>query len=60
MPTLRAMEIIDELEPHVRHVYTGAIGDPGTCNMDSNVAIVIVGAWELLLFFRRRRDRLRF
>ncbi|HAA04792.1 MAG TPA: aminodeoxychorismate/anthranilate synthase component I, partial [Syntrophobacteraceae bacterium] len=25
-PKVRAMEIIDELEPHVRHVYTGSIG----------------------------------
>lgn len=25
-PKIRAMEIIDELEPHRRHVYTGAIG----------------------------------
>jgi len=34
------MEIIDELEPHVRHVYTGAIGYlGGHGNMDLNVAI---------------------
>jgi para-aminobenzoate synthetase component 1 len=34
------MEIIDELEPHVRHVYTGAIGYLGWHdNMDLNVAI---------------------
>ncbi|MEJ2672716.1 MAG: anthranilate synthase component I family protein [Deltaproteobacteria bacterium] len=26
-PKIRAMEIIDELEPHVRHVYCGAIGN---------------------------------
>ncbi len=25
-PKIRAMEIIDELEPHRRHIYTGAIG----------------------------------
>ncbi len=39
-PKIRAMEIIDELEPHVRHVYTGAIGYlGGHGNMDLNVAI---------------------
>lgn len=39
-PKIRAMEIIDELEPHVRHAYTGAIGYIGFHNnMDLNVAI---------------------
>jgi para-aminobenzoate synthetase component 1 len=39
-PKIRAMEIIDELEPHVRQVYTGAIGYLGLHrNMDLNVAI---------------------
>jgi para-aminobenzoate synthetase component 1 len=39
-PKIRAMEIIDELEPHVRHVYCGAIGYLGLHrNMDLNVAI---------------------
>ncbi len=39
-PKIRAMEIIDELEPHVRHVYTGALGYLGLHrNMDLNVAI---------------------
>jgi len=39
-PKIRSMEIIDELEPHVRHVYTGAIGYLGLHrNMDLNVAI---------------------
>jgi para-aminobenzoate synthetase component 1 len=39
-PKIRAMEIIDELEPQVRHVYTGAIGYLGWHeNMDLNVAI---------------------
>jgi para-aminobenzoate synthetase component 1 len=34
------MEIIDELEPQVRHVYTGAIGYLGFHqNLDLNVAI---------------------
>jgi para-aminobenzoate synthetase component I len=39
-PKIRAMEIIDELEPHVRHVYTGSIGYLGWHeNMDLNIAI---------------------
>jgi para-aminobenzoate synthetase component 1 len=39
-PKIRAMEIIDELEPHVRHVYTGAIGYLGLQGtLDLNVAI---------------------
>jgi para-aminobenzoate synthetase component 1 len=34
------MEIIDELEPHVRHVYTGSIGYMGWHgSLDLNVAI---------------------
>jgi len=39
-PKIRSMEIIDELEPHVRHVYTGVIGYLGLHrNLDLNVAI---------------------
>lgn len=39
-PKIRAMEIIDELEPLVRHVYTGAIGYIGLHqNLDLNIAI---------------------
>jgi para-aminobenzoate synthetase component 1 len=39
-PKIRAMEIIDELEPNVRHVYTGSIGYVGFHdNLDLNVAI---------------------
>jgi len=39
-PKIRAMEIIDELEPHVRHAYTGAIGYLGWHdNLDLSVAI---------------------
>ena len=39
-PKIRAMEIIDELEPNGRHVYTGAIGYLGCHqNLDLNVAI---------------------
>jgi para-aminobenzoate synthetase component 1 len=39
-PKLRAMQIIEELEPHRRGVYCGAIGYIGfDGNMDSNIAI---------------------
>lgn len=39
-PKIRAMEIIDELESNVRHVYTGSIGYLGWHeNMDLNIAI---------------------
>lgn len=39
-PKLRAMEIIEELEPHRRGVYCGAIGYLGyDGNMDTNIAI---------------------
>lgn len=39
-PKIRAMEIIDQLEPQVRHVYTGSIGYLGWHqNMDLNIAI---------------------
>lgn len=39
-PKIRAMEIIDEVEHHVRHVYTGSIGYVGWHDtMDMNIAI---------------------
>lgn len=39
-PKLRAMEIIEELEPHRRSVYCGALGYVGfDGNMDTNIAI---------------------
>jgi len=39
-PKIRAMEIIDELEPTVRNVYTGSIGYIGIDNtMDLNIVI---------------------
>ncbi len=39
-PKIRAMEIIDELEPHRRHIYTGAIGYIGFNEiMDLSIAI---------------------
>jgi para-aminobenzoate synthetase component 1 len=42
-PKIRAMEIIDELEPTKRNVYTGAIGYIGfDGNMDLSIAIRII------------------
>ncbi|MFH1230657.1 MAG: aminodeoxychorismate synthase component I [Planctomycetota bacterium] len=42
-PKIRAMEIIDELEPTQRNVYTGAIGYIGfDGNMDLSIAIRII------------------
>ena len=39
-PKIRAMQIIDELEPHRRHFYTGAVGYLGyDGNCDLNIAI---------------------
>ena len=39
-PKIRAMEVIEELEPHRRGVYCGSIGYIGfNGNMDSNIAI---------------------
>jgi len=39
-PKIRAMEIIDELEPNRRHIYTGSIGYIGFNNtMDLSIAI---------------------
>lgn len=39
-PKIRAMEIIDELEPNRRHIYTGSIGYIGfDQTMDLNIAI---------------------
>lgn len=40
VPKIRAMEIIDELEPNVRSIYTGSIGYIGIdFTMDLNIAI---------------------
>ncbi len=47
-PKIRAMEIIDELEPQVRHVYTGSIGYLGFHRtMDLNIAIRTMIAKEI-------------
>ncbi|MHC1741755.1 MAG: aminodeoxychorismate synthase component I [Syntrophobacteraceae bacterium] len=51
-PKIRAMEIIDELEPCVRHVYTGSIGYLGWhANMDLNIAIRTVLAYNGHCYF---------
>ncbi len=49
-PKIRAMEIIDEMEPSVRHIYTGSLGYLGCHgNMDLNIAIrtAVVAAGRL-------------
>jgi len=39
-PKIRAMEIIDELEPHQRSIYCGSIGYISACgNMDTSITI---------------------
>ena len=52
-PKLRAMQIIDELEPHRRGLYCGAIGYIGfDGNMDTNIAIrTAVNCKNVLSFY---------
>jgi para-aminobenzoate synthetase component 1 len=52
-PKLRAMQIIEELEPHRRGVYCGAIGWLGfNGDMDSNIAIrTLVSSAQSLRFW---------
>jgi para-aminobenzoate synthetase component 1 len=51
-PKLRAMQIIEELEPHRRAVYCGAIGYIGfDGNMDTNIAIRTATICKNLLSF---------
>ncbi len=56
-PKIRAMEIIEELEPHRRHGYCGSIGYISFCGtMDSNITIrtlltekeknILLGRWR--------------
>jgi anthranilate/para-aminobenzoate synthase component I len=56
-PKLRAMQIIEELEPHRRGVYCGAIGWLGfNGDMDSNIAIrTLVSATTGTALLGRRR-----
>jgi para-aminobenzoate synthetase component I len=50
-PKIRAMEIIDELEPHRRNAWCGSIGYLSRCsNMDSNIAIRTLTAEQNQLY----------
>jgi len=52
-PKIRSMEIIDELEPTARSVYTGAIGYLGACGRhDLNIAIRTMIIKEGRVFFQ--------
>ena len=61
-PKRRAMEIIDELEPHRREVYCGAIGYvTPTGRLDMNIPIrTTLAAKGELRFYAGRRNRRRF
>jgi len=51
-PKIRAMEIIDELEPHRRHIYTGSIGYIGfSDSMDLSIAIRTATVYKDKIFF---------
>jgi para-aminobenzoate synthetase component 1 len=51
-PKIRAMEIIDELEPNRRHVYTGAIGYISFHDtMDLSIAIRVATLYNDRIFF---------
>lgn len=50
-PKVRAMEIIEELEPHVRSVYCGSIGYISRCGkMDSSITIRTLVAHDNKMF----------
>jgi para-aminobenzoate synthetase component 1 len=50
-PKVRAMEIIEELEPHRRSVYCGSIGYISRCGqMDTNIAIRTLVAYNSELY----------
>lgn len=52
-PKIRAMEIIDELEPTARNVYTGSVGYIGfDSNVDFNIAIRTIIKKEDDVFFQ--------
>ena len=51
-PKLRAMEIIEELEPHRRNIYCGAVGYIGfNGNMDTNIAIRTILHKDQAMYF---------
>ena len=46
-PKVRAMEIIDELEPQRRNAWSGSIGDLSFCGiMDTSITIRTLTAWQ--------------
>ncbi len=50
-PKIRAMEIIEELEPHRRSIYCGSIGYISRCgSMDTNIAIRTLVAYQHHLY----------
>lgn len=50
-PKIRAMEIIEELEPHRRSIYCGSIGYISRCGtMDTNIAIRTLVAYQQHLY----------
>lgn len=51
-PKIRSMEIIDELEPHSRHIYTGSIGYFGFDNtLDLSIAIRTATIYQGRIYF---------
>ncbi|MBL0700964.1 MAG: aminodeoxychorismate synthase component I, partial [Desulfosarcina sp.] len=51
-PKIRAMEIIDELEPHRRHIYTGSTGYISfSDSMDLSIAIRTATVYNNKIFF---------
>ena len=52
-PKIRAMEIIDELEPTCRHLYTGSIGYIGfDGDMDINIVIRTILIKEDIAYYQ--------
>lgn len=50
-PKVRAMEIIDELEPQRRNAWCGSIGYLSLCgNMDTSITIRTITAWQGQLY----------
>ncbi len=50
-PKVRAMEIIDELEPQRRNAWCGSIGYLSYCgNMDTSITIRTLTAWQGQLY----------